>query len=156
MYNFQSKSVFSKCFQIYAGPHEPHQHSLTPLDVSTPRSRFEDHLFHGRVELLKKLYSGGRQVWSTQDDSVLSSFSSGTSSSDSTTSSMASSNGLYVLRRRGIYYYTWPKTFLDYRNYWNRSRPCIILNSFFPRLVLLKVNLKTIACGVKKIIANSL
>ena len=23
-----------------------------------------------------------------------------------------------------------------YRNYWNRSRPCIILESFFPRLVL--------------------
>ena len=84
------------------GPEMP-QHSLTPLDVSTPISRFEDHLFHGRVELLKRLYSGGRQVWSTQDDSVLSSFSSGsgTSSAGSTTSSMASSNGLYVLRRRG-------------------------------------------------------
>lgn len=37
------------------------------------RTRFEDHLFHGRVELLKRLYSGG--VWTTQDDSVLSSSS---------------------------------------------------------------------------------
>ena len=84
------------------GPADLTQHSL-PLDVSTPRSRFEDHLFHGRVELLKRLYSGGPRVWSTQDDSVLSSLSfSSSGSSGSTTSSVASSNhGLYVLRRRG-------------------------------------------------------
>merc|ERR1719273_2530463 len=68
------------------------------------RTRFEDHLFHGRVELLKRLYSGGPRVWSTQDDSVLSSLSfSSSGSSGSTTSSVASSSnhGLYVLRRRG-------------------------------------------------------
>ncbi len=68
---------------------------------STPRSRFEDHLFHGRVELLKRLYSGG--VWTTQDDSVLSSFSSSGSSSCSNASSMASGNGAqnYFRQRRG-------------------------------------------------------
>jgi hypothetical protein len=69
----------------------------------TPRSRFEDHLFHGRVELLKRLYSGG--TWTTQDDSVLSSFSSASSSSAASgASSLASSsfsNGGRYLRRRG-------------------------------------------------------
>ena len=44
-----------------------------PTSEAGMRTRFEDHLFHGRVELLKRLYSGG--VWTTQDDSVLSSSS---------------------------------------------------------------------------------
>ena len=66
---------------------------------STPRSRFEDHLFHGRVELLKRLYSGG--IWSTQDDSVLSSFSSSSSSASTSSSMTSSNNGMYMLRRRG-------------------------------------------------------
>ncbi len=39
---------------------------------ATPKaasSRFEEHLFQGRVQLLKKLYSGG--TWMTQDDSAV-------------------------------------------------------------------------------------
>ena len=39
------------------------------LCSSASTSRFEDHLFQGRVQLLKRLYSGG--TWTTQDDSVL-------------------------------------------------------------------------------------
>lgn len=65
------------------------------INISTPRSRFEDHLFHGRVELLKRLYSGG--VWTTQDDSVLSSFSSSSGSS----SGASSMHGDLLQRRRG-------------------------------------------------------
>ncbi len=44
----------------------PHRHQLRP---SASTSRFEEHLFQGRVQLLKRLYSGG--TWSTQDDSAL-------------------------------------------------------------------------------------
>ena len=36
---------------------------------SLSSSRFEDHLFQGRVQLLKRLYSGG--AWYTQDDSAV-------------------------------------------------------------------------------------
>ena len=117
-----SHDLFSSCFELpsparvatptssfFDSPHEtpptksaslfdlgePAHHSS--MEISTPRSRFEDHLFHGRVELLKRLYSGG--IWSTQDDSVLSSFSSSSSSSSSMASS--SNNGMYLMRRRG-------------------------------------------------------
>merc|ERR1719219_2838890 len=33
------------------------QNTTSDIVTSSPRTRFEDHLFHGRVELLKRLYS---------------------------------------------------------------------------------------------------
>ena len=110
-----SRDLFSSCFELpsparVATPTSSFFETLdTPTKstslfdlgpqpvISTPRSRFEDHLFHGRVELLKRLYSGG--VWTTQDDSVLSSFSS--NSSSASTASSSENGGLYLLKRRG-------------------------------------------------------
>jgi hypothetical protein len=54
-------------------------------------SRFEDHLFQGRVQLLKRLYSGGS--WVTQDDTLL--------RSPQSPSSTFSVPGYFPLRRRG-------------------------------------------------------
>ena len=56
-------------------------------------SRFEDHLFQGRVQLLRRLYSGGCLV--TQDDSGLPSHSSLSSVQ------LQSSSAYFPLRRRG-------------------------------------------------------
>lgn len=67
-------------------------------DNNSNKTKFEDHLFHGRVELLKRLYSGG--TWITQDDSALE-LSSFASSSTSSSSTSGSSAGPALLRRRG-------------------------------------------------------
>ncbi len=66
-----------------------------PRRYSSSANRFEDHLFQGRVQLLRRLYSGSgggsSHLWTTQDDSVL--------------PSQSSSSALYAathpLRRRG-------------------------------------------------------
>lgn len=60
------------------------------LRPSASTSRFEEHLFQGRVQLLKRLYSGGN--WMTQDDTIV----------DMRTSSKVAANSLGItLRRRG-------------------------------------------------------
>lgn len=56
--------------------------------------RFEDHLFQGRVQLLRRLYSGGYSCLVTQDDSGLPSHSS-------LQSTRTASVGYFPLRRRG-------------------------------------------------------
>ncbi|CAB4066670.1 TESK2 [Lepeophtheirus salmonis] len=64
-----------------------------PDSSSSPLSRcFDDHLFQGRVQLLRKIYSGG---WVTQDDSVV-------ELSEPRYSKMKySSSGSFPLKRRG-------------------------------------------------------
>ena len=106
-----TRDLFSSCFELPSPARvaTPTQElyktsslvNLEPMASMTTsevlRTRFEDHLFHGRVELLKRLYSGG--VWTTQDDSVLSS-----SSASSTASSMTSnSSNMFYWKRRGSY-----------------------------------------------------
>ena len=59
-------------------------------------SRFEDHLFQGRVQLLRRLYSGGCLV--TQDDSGLPSHFALSSVQSART---AATTGYFPLRRRG-------------------------------------------------------
>eukprot|EP00094_Tigriopus_californicus_P000715 TCALIF_00693-PA protein Name:"Similar to TESK2 Dual specificity testis-specific protein kinase 2 (Homo sapiens)" AED:0.06 eAED:0.06 QI:0/0.85/0.75/1/0.57/0.62/8/591/927 len=58
------------------------------IPPSASASRFEDHLFEGRVQLLRRLYSGGN--WMTQDDTAI----------DVNSASHVSNYG-YPLRRRG-------------------------------------------------------
>lgn len=74
------------------------------LTTSASTSRFEDHLFQGRVQLLKRLYSGGN--WITQDDSAViiapnTSIISSSSSGSSATATPTGSGSGYPLRRRG-------------------------------------------------------
>ncbi len=54
---------------LVSGSKAASSNGLRALRSSASTSRFEDHLFQGRVQLLKRLYSGG--TWSTQDDSIL-------------------------------------------------------------------------------------
>ena len=86
-----SGDLFSSCFELpsparVSTPTTFFEDLSTPTkstslyDLKVKRSKFEDHLFFGRVEYLKRLYSGNAS-WTTQDDSVLSSFSSCSSSS---------------------------------------------------------------------------
>ena len=90
-----SGDLFSSCFELpsparVSTPTTFFEDLSTPTksaslyDLKVKRSKFEDHLFFGRVEYLKRLYSGNAVSWTTQDDSVLSSFSSCSSSSVST------------------------------------------------------------------------
>lgn len=58
------------------------------IPPSASASRFEDHLFEGRVQLLRRLYSGGN--WMTQDDTAI----------DVNSANHVSNYG-YPLRRRG-------------------------------------------------------
>ena len=61
-----------------------------PLTASSGSSRFEDHLFHGRVQLLRRLYSGYGCCLVTQDDSGL-----------AIPPSVTAAAGYFPLRRRG-------------------------------------------------------
>ena len=101
-----SGDLFSSCFELpsparvstptFFDPSTPTK-STSLYDLKVKRSKFEDHLFMGRVEYLKRLYSGNPGVWTTQDDSVLSSFSSSSSSA----SGASGENSMQMWKRRG-------------------------------------------------------